>query len=356
MKCCEKCFKDEELLAILKTNGSIGTCEVCGAVRVLTCDSDLVLDEIASLMDCYVPYDPKNPVHLACKGREGALPDLFLRDTNIFALSASQLSRLIERWSRDEVGFAKAFISQVDLLIQQGSLKDCILPNADWLAFEESIKYKSRFNFTPGFDEKVLRRAIGRCGCTLERGQLFSRARKTTGGKCYGRKDMFPPPREKCVSGRFNPSGIRVLYLANDEQTAIAEMRPKVKDRFCVAKFALKKKVKILDLRKICTISPFGSEDSQLFYLTNYGILKRIEAEFSRVVDGMNNDLDYLISQYICDVIRRCGWKGVLYHSTLNKGGENLALFSSEDAKMRAGTVKIYEVQSSSHESRLVME
>ena len=360
MKCCEKCFRDSELRAIVRRGTRIGRCDICKNVGVHVCYSgdarwELIEENIANLLDSYLPYhDVKR--QKCCRELE-ALPleEILLRDTEMFALDRMKLHRLIWAMFSNERYLVSSYVSRVDIARERHDALGWILPDGDWNRFEESIKFKSRFCFKNRFNIENFRRAVIRCVKELPRMSIYFRARKWNGGRLYRKKEMGPPPCEQCVSGRLNPSGIRLLYLADTIDTALAEMRPKVKERFCVASFLLKKSVKVLDLIQISAMSPFSNSIDPLFYLSNIRILKKIDEEFRRVVDGANNDLDYLITQYICDVIKECGWQGVLYGSTLHPSGMNLALFDSDNARIAPGSIALYEISQSSYRHERVL-
>ncbi len=354
MKCCERCFRDSELQAIVRRGTKIGRCDTCKNVGVHVCDIDdergeLIKENIANLLDSYLPCNDVKVMGCYCEHEALPLEEILLRDTEVFDIDHMKLRCLISAMFSNERYLATRYVSKVDIARERHDNLGWILPDGDWNWFEESIKYKSRFCFKNRFNIENFKRAVIRCVKDLPRMSIYVRARKWNGGRLYHKNEMYPPPCEQCVSGRLNPSGIRLLYLADTIDTALAEMRPKVKEKFCVASFLLKKPVKVLDLTQISSMSPFSNSIDPLFYLSNIRILKKIDEEFRKVVDGTNNDLDYLITQYICDVIKECGWQGVLYGSTLHPSGMNLALFDSDNTKIAPGSIALYEISQSSY-------
>lgn len=353
MTCCEECFNDLELKALIGGCASVvSTCDICGTKGVKTCDlsshqGERIKSSINDLIDCYVPYNEKS--HRACEKEAKTLPELLLEETVVFNLDLVQLRNLLSQLMPPDM-MSVRYVSTVSLRKAENKLGACILPNGNWDNFVNSLKYESRFDFKLRFDVGVFRQAVIRCVREIDKGTRFCRSRKTEGSTIFTRCGMFPPPRERCVSGRLNPSGIRFLYLADKVETALAEVRPKVMERFCVAEFALKRKVRVLDLREVAKLSPFSGAVGPDFYLKNIKILRNIDKEFRRVTDGFNNDLEYLITQYVCDVIRQCGWAGVIYESTLNPNGENLALFDPSLAKMIPRSVNLYEIRKTTPE------
>jgi hypothetical protein len=60
-------------------------------------------------------------------------------------------------------------------------------------------------------------------------------------------KDMGAPPPEKAIHNRINPVGIPYLYLANDIETAVAEIRPWIGCKITVAEYQLIRDIKVIN-------------------------------------------------------------------------------------------------------------
>ena len=69
--------------------------------------------------------------------------------------------------------------------------------------------------------------------------------------------------------------------------------------------------------------------------------LERLGDELTRPVIPQSAAIDYTPSQYLCEFIKRCGYQGVIYRSSVSNG-MNLALF--EPARARCGAVNQYRV------------
>lgn len=54
----------------------------------------------------------------------------------------------------------------------------------------------------------------------------------------YDNEKMGPPPKHKATQGRLNPVGIPYLYLANDVDTAVSEVRPWIGCDLTVAEYS----------------------------------------------------------------------------------------------------------------------
>ena len=66
--------------------------------------------------------------------------------------------------------------------------------------------------------------------------------------KGWNAKDSGAPKADLIGNGRANPDHIRYLYLSEDSVTPVYEVRPIIGDTISVAKFKLKKDVKLYDL------------------------------------------------------------------------------------------------------------
>jgi hypothetical protein len=155
----------------------------------------------------------------------------------------------------------------------------------------------------------------------------------------YSQERMKPNP-EKAADGRVNPKGIPCLYLASDEKTAIAEVRPWVGVYVTVAQFTTIRTLKILDCSN-GEIDPMNVTVNDLDKLFKLRLLEPDEAirtvwrwidkGFSGPVDRDGNNLDYVPTQVIAEFFKTNGFDGIKYSSLFN-GGVNFALFDINSA------------------------
>ncbi len=151
-------------------------------------------------------------------------------------------------------------------------------------------------------------------------------------------EQMGAPPSRISSHGRANPAGITYLYLASDEKTAISEIRPHTGETACVATFGLSQEVKLVDLRRPRkTASPFFTDDVDEINRMRGDLpfLERLGEELTRPVVPHAAAIDYTPSQYLCEYIKKCGYSGVVYRSSVSDG-INLALFNPAMAEARS--------------------
>ncbi|MGZ5482965.1 MAG: RES family NAD+ phosphorylase, partial [Pyrinomonadaceae bacterium] len=155
---------------------------------------------------------------------------------------------------------------------------------------------------------------------------------------------MGAPSSRYASYGRANPAGIPYLYLGSTETTAISEVRPHAGGTVCVAQFKTSNNLKLVDLRNPKkTVSPFELEDATAIgrMRSDLPFLLRLGDELTSPVLPEAAAIDYTPSQYLCEFIKRCGYNGVVYRSSVS-AGINLALFDPTLAE--AGAVASYRV------------
>jgi hypothetical protein len=149
--------------------------------------------------------------------------------------------------------------------------------------------------------------------------------------------EMGAPPQRVSTHGRANPAGIPYLYLASDATTAVSETRPHTGDKACVAEFTIPPGLKLLDLRHPkLLVSPFplADEDKMGQLRSDIAFLERLGEELTRPILPQGAMIDYVPSQYLCEFMKKCGWDGVIYRSSVSDG-MNLALFKPALATAR---------------------
>jgi len=240
------------------------------------------------------------------------------------------------------------------------------IPNSDlfygsrseeWSEFSYHIRYKRRFILAPSEEDRFtdprkwlpsLLKGITKMYSPKAR---FFRARR--GGnkekykviEPYAAKDMEAPPPEKAVYGRANPPGIAYLYAAEDEKTAISEVRPHVGELVTLAKLHPKRELRIVDLTKVPKVrSAFESNLHEQIERTK--ILRALNHELARPVHPDESAVRYVPCQYLAEIILDAGMDGILYSSSVSDSGNNLVLFfpNSVEFEEETGFVKISKV------------
>lgn len=154
--------------------------------------------------------------------------------------------------------------------------------------------------------------------------------RKNVKFKGYGSRDSTAPEPNKVTNGRANPDHIRYLYVCEDDNTPVYEVRPVIGDQVSVARFRLNREVKLYDLT-----SPKQSfEDRSFKSIEEYESAKLFSAigdMFSRPFNG--DPAKYIATQFLAEEIKNMGFDGLRFNSSLNIGGINVVLFDPDVCK-----------------------
>ncbi len=120
------------------------------------------------------------------------------------------------------------------------------------------------------------------------------------------------PPIGVSPNGRNNILGASYLYLAEDELTAISETVSRPNTFVSVAKFRVRKKMRLVDFSKDSTTKKL--DKFQKKHQFNASLL--ITLIMQRYSTPVVNPEMYIASQYISDIVRKMGYDGVKYKSS----------------------------------------
>jgi hypothetical protein len=211
-----------------------------------------------------------------------------------------------------------------------------------WETLRDEMMYKNRWFLDMNIDTERLGDLLEML-LAEEIPRQWYRARIRAGDNIYSIEEMNAPPKHLASHGRANPAGIPYLYLGSIPETATAEIRPHTGELACVANFTIPE-IRAVDLRNPRKlVSPFILSDaSQIGQLrADLPFLERLGEELTRPVLPQRAAIDYIPSQYLCEFIKKKGFDGVIYRSSVSDG-INLALF--DPAKAVGGAVALYNV------------
>ncbi|WP_170938497.1 RES domain-containing protein [Halomonas campaniensis] len=233
-----------------------------------------------------------------------------------------------------------------------------------WADFKEEIKHGNRF-FPRGIiysslfssskanvDAAVFFQLLEQLKTQVYPQDAFYRARISD--SMIDLSKMGCPPKEIATGGRANPVGIPYLYLSDNIETCIAEVRPSNTSKVVVAKFSPIKELVVLDLtspRKLCSASSF--EEEQLSIVLNYlNLLEQLSLDLSRPVSKESSQLEYIPTQFLCEFIKSVpDFSGLMFKSSFSVGN-NYVFFN--DGDLQAHDACQHEVYETRHRTRLV--
>lgn len=326
-RCCPECFDDrglrEQIFPFLGTE--LGTCSFCRT-------NDVGLLEPQKL----APYFGlvANVYEISDDGK--SLVEWMKEDWQIFSHPAM------------DVAHAKELLAEI---LDDGEIvRTSFVPSpsyksgglVQWETLRDEMMYRNRWFLDMSLDTDRLRQLLDHLPAS-DLPQTWYRARIRLGDETYEIDKMSAPPKRLASHGRANPAGIPYLYLGSKPETAAAEIRPHTGEITCVADFTIPN-IHAVDLRNPRKlVSPFILEDASAIgqLRADLPFLERLGEELTRPVLPSGAAIDYIPSQYLCEFIKKSGFDGVVYRSSVSDG-INLALFDPD--KATGGTVSLYNV------------
>ena len=143
---------------------------------------------------------------------------------------------------------------------------------------------------------------------------------------------LLAPPPHKAVGGRLNPTGIPYLYTARAERTAAAEARPWLGSWLTIARLQLERGLRVADFTKKKTkqvVEKLGAAGLP----SSWMLWDVLDFAFAHPV-APGDDVAYVVTQHLSEGLKDAGLDGVMYDSSLHKGGVNVALFRGDEVRL----------------------
>lgn len=351
---CSQCVQDEFLKDEIRKNATRKQCDYCGhrtpeesaapVSELMAVIADAVSYYFAEPTNAGVPYDkgwgiePIDTVEMLMSLPLDCHDDLFEDIASAFTN---------ECWVPAADGhWASSHSHEV--------LRD------SWASFEQVVKHDVRFlfqdlpapsfagpqEFRPGRMLPALGKGARELGLvkSLSTDLLLFRVREREPMAAWALNadQLGAPPPRLARAGRMNPAGISYLYLALEEQTAIAEVLGGPPCGAAVATFGITRELSVLDLVNLPEKpSIFDAErravlETLLFFEGFVGAISKPVRK-----DGMEH-VEYVpsqvVSEYFATAFRtdRDGTlDGIMYPSAVRSGGRNLVLFPTERGLQR---------------------
>lgn len=340
---CSGCFNDKGIKNYIESNGekNIERCHLCGDLHDKKIKTKVLGHYITRRIEEYYDlvanqsYDNEDGVYRHWySGRE------------IEPLSISQILFEQDVFSTKCIRNIQDIIDYMGHVIGNEYMSDLIYCENDeidadlsennneierkitlWSHFKNSLKYSGRyFNESSKKTLEQLESSIKKFENEMLSGKVLFRIRKdvdikriSTDSDIYKKclLELAPAPAFKTRESRMSPRGISYMYLADDINTAIAENKVLVGDKILIGKFKTIQNLKIID---------FAKEDiyrDSIFY-EDFNIWQdRFLYEFQKEISMPNvgeDSLEYLPTQMLAEYIRKMGYEGIAYRSSLNSG------------------------------------
>lgn len=324
--CCPECFDDRGLRRhiIPSFSPALGNCDYCGSTGVYRVEPRLLIEYFELLINIYEP-DPDGKTLVEWMKDDW---QLFSHEKMDVAHAKELLGEILDDGDRVRKTYAPSAEFRSEAL-------------AGWETLRDELMYKNRYFLDEALDTERLEQLLSHL-LADDMPTTWYRARIQMDATPYPIDKMGPPPKRLATHGRANPPGIPYLYLGSIPETAAAEVRPHTGEVACVANFEIKAPLTAVDLRNPRKlVSPFllGSTSAIGQLRADITFLERLGDELTRPVLPRGAAIDYIPSQYLCEFIKKKGYDGVVYRSSVS-AGINLALFDPH--KAAGGEVKLY--------------
>jgi hypothetical protein len=175
----------------------------------------------------------------------------------------------------------------------------------------------------------------------------------------YGPEDFKPPDKSKAKAGRLNPEGIAYYYLAQDDMTAVAEIKPWIRDWTSLGRFIVLRNQRIVDTT-VDNKRPSPTEDVN-WHRNGYPEFNQHELEnynwgalnwlFGKPISPEESQLEYIATQYIAEAFKTNGWDGICYSSSFTRNF-NYAFF--DDSSLKLIESELIEITKVSYQYRSI--
>jgi len=312
---CKNCFSDEELKGFILSRNKSGECSYCES-------KDIEIIEIEELEDFFIElisnFQPKS------NGQ--SLISLIQDNWNLFSRKENGMKILNHVMNNNNL-----LLSNSEATV---TFNDDILDNINyWSELKEQLKWNRRYLTNIEYlTEDLSWDSFFRSQIKLSSAQIFYRARlhHNADEANFSIEQMFSPPAKIATAGRANPHGIPSLYLCDNIETVLYEIRASYLDEVSIASFKLKNTIKDDILISDFTTSPSIYVPGEINHRIKSTLLKKLISEdLSKPMRRYDSDIDYIPTQFICEFIKVfTNVQGIKFKSSLHKFGNNLVIFN----------------------------
>lgn len=319
MQVCPNCFSDKELRAFIETSDSIGNCKVCGSLSQKLLELSELYDFFQELISNFKLANEGLPLNIKIQNDW----KLFSKPTSATIILNCVLSEI-----NSIINDAAQNVDYTDEIIYNFS---------HWEHLKDELKWKNRyiididrlgegeFNWDKFLrDNNVL--------FNIDSKTILFRARlhEKSDIKVFKKKEMGSPPKEKSTGGRANPSGIPFLYLSEDKETVLHEVRASYHDEISLGKFRLRKDISLLEIVDFTKTPTLFQSENIKDTIQGKLLRDKISKDLSKPMRRYDSELDYIPTQFICEYIKvATGANGIRFKSSLHNKGNNIVLFDS---------------------------
>lgn len=315
MEVCENCFADKELKGFIYSRKQIGDCEICGSKKVSLINVNELLDFFQELIDNFIKSEKGKSLKSKIQGTWSFF--------STHEIASKILNEVLPELTTE--------ILKAEDLVDYTS--DIIDNHLHWEVLKDELKWSRRFLSDISYLEDLGWDGFFNTQFELKSEDKLYRARvhHKSGLTAYNKYEMMCPKANIVGGGRANPLGIPYLYLSDNSETVLYEVRASYLDELSVATFNLKieeTSIKIVDF----------TEDSSLFQPTMVNetikahlLREKISRDLSKPMRRYDTEIEYIPTQFICEFIKvYTGASGIRFRSSLHPSGNNIVIFNQD--------------------------
>jgi len=347
MYCCIHCFDNIHIQAVIHNEDEQGQCSYCdmnGEDEVPVAGVDVVGEVVReALSKAYKNATTDDVPYRALESISTTIEDVLIHTEEIFSEeldNSGNISLLIqdlfqysgpseyEQMHDGEMDEWEGGDVSIVMIDEFYASKDDNHFRYQWDEFTYVVKHVNRFFDMGGSRESMLGDFDGFfevMARQLPVGTRIWRARSKPDlpiATIEARtKESGPPPRDRARPLRMNPAGISYFYGSEDKKTCKLEIRPGEDDHILYGKFETLRDLQVVDLSvapRIHVKSIFDPDyDHSMEWATLF--LEGFIEEISRPIDEKAAPIEYVPTQILSEYIRKLGYDGVLFRSSITQ-------------------------------------
>jgi|LSQX01.3.fsa_nt_gb hypothetical protein len=319
MKICSSCFSDKEIIGFISSRSvAVGQCDFCGSTDVDIIDISELYDFFNGLINNF-QLSPKGDPFIKLIQHHWNL----FKNEDIGASVFNYINRQLDTTLHDAsdlVGFSPEILEVVNYWDKLKKMLKC------------EKRYVHNINYLTedlGWDALLSRKI------SISNKTKFYRARlhQSESLTAYSTDEMYGPQQLNATAGRANPAGIPFLYLCDNKETVLYEIRASYLDEISIGSFGINtsicNEIDIADFTENPSIFCQGENVNDVANIIKEKLLKDlISSDLSKPMRRYDSEIDYIPTQFICEFIKNfSGVHGVKFRSSLHAEGNNIVIF-----------------------------
>lgn len=162
--------------------------------------------------------------------------------------------------------------------------------------------------------------------------RLFrGRVHHESGNPAYAPEDMMSPKADMVGGGRANPLGIPYLYLSDNPETVLYEVRASYLDELSIGIFKLRDEAQTLKIVDFTEDTPLFQPNRVNKTIKARFLRERISRDLSKPMRRYDSEIEYIPTQFICEFIKvYAGVNGIKFSSSLHPTDKNIVIFEQK--------------------------